>query len=65
MIMLGKYQLTATRGENEILRQDFYDLDEASHAVAEALARYPDCEIRLTQEYTVLASAAPSRRIAC
>jgi hypothetical protein len=56
----GKYQLTATRGEDEILRQRFNDPDEADGAVAEALVRYPDCEIRLTWGYTVLLSAGPA-----
>jgi hypothetical protein len=60
--MIGKYQLTAKRSEEEVLRQGFDDVDEANHAVAEALVGYPDCEIRLTREGTVLLSAAPSKR---
>jgi hypothetical protein len=61
-MMTGRYQLTASRGNDEILRQGFDDLDEADHALADVLARYPDCEIRLTREATVLLSVAPSRR---
>ena len=57
----GKYQLTATRGAVERLRQSFADLDDANQAVAEALVRYPDCGVRLTQGCTVLVSVAPSR----
>jgi hypothetical protein len=60
----GKYQLTATRGENELLRQGFNNHDEASAAAAEALVRYPECEIRLTQVETVLLSVGPSKRMA-
>ena len=56
---LGKYLLTATRGEDEVLRQRFNDPDDADRAVAEALVRYPDCEIRLIWGYTVLLSAGP------
>jgi hypothetical protein len=57
---LGNYHLTATRGEDEVLRQCFSDPDDANSAVAEALVRYPDCEIRLTRRYTVLLSAGPA-----
>jgi hypothetical protein len=35
----GKYQLTATRGAVEVLRQGFDDLEEAHRAVAKALVR--------------------------
>jgi hypothetical protein len=62
--MTRKYQLIATRGADEVLRQGFDDLDQANHALAEVLAGYPDCEIQLTQEGTALLSAAPSRKSA-
>lgn len=55
-----KYRLTATRGEHELSRQGFNNLDEAYRAFCEALARCLDCEIRLTEGDTVLISAAPS-----
>jgi hypothetical protein len=57
----GKYQLTALRGADELLRQGFDQLDDANQAVAEALMRYPECEVRLTQGGTVLISAGPAR----
>lgn len=60
-----KYRLTATRGEALVLRQGFDHLDDANRAVCEALARYLDCEIRLTEGYTVLLSAAPRRSGPC
>jgi hypothetical protein len=62
--MTGKYQITATRSDGGVLRQGFDDLDQANHALAELLARDLDCEIRLTQDGTVLFSAAPSRKMA-
>jgi hypothetical protein len=62
--MTGKYQLTATRGDDEVLRQSFDDIDQANHALADVLARFLDCEIRLMQEGTPLLSAAPSRTMA-
>jgi len=58
----SKYRLTATRREDELLRQDFNNLNEANRAACEALARDLDCEIRLTEGDSVLISAAPSRR---
>ena len=57
----GKYQLTATRGAVEVLRRGFDDLEEAHRAVAEALVRYPDCEVQLIQGDSVVISAAPAR----
>jgi hypothetical protein len=63
-VISRKYQLTATRGSGEVLRQGFDDLDEAGHALADVLARYLDCEIRLTQDGRALFSAAPSRKTA-
>jgi hypothetical protein len=63
--MTGKYQLTATLEEDEVLRQGFDDLDQANNALADVLTRYLDCEIRLTQDGTALFSAAPSRKAAC
>ena len=57
----GKYQLTATRGAVEVLRQGFDDLEEAHRAVAEALMQYPDCEVQLIQGDSVLISAAPTQ----
>jgi hypothetical protein len=57
----GRYQLTATCGDVEILRQTFDDLDEAHRAFSEALTRYPDCEVRLTSRDAVLITAAPAR----
>jgi hypothetical protein len=63
----GKYQLTATRDGVEVFRQGFGDRDEADKAIAEALLRYRDCEVRLTEGGTALISAAPvrSKRAAC
>jgi len=57
----GQYLLTATRGNDEVFRRRFDDLDEAHQAVGEALARYPDCEVRLTSGDAVLITAAPAR----
>jgi len=56
----GAYQLVAIRGGVEVLRADFNDRDEAYRAFAEALARYPDCEVRLTSGDGVLISAGPA-----
>ena len=56
-----KYQLTATRGDVEILRQTFEDLDEAYQAYCEALTQYPDCEVRLTSREATLITAAAAR----
>ncbi len=53
----GRYQLTATRGGVEVLRQGFDDRGEPYAALGEALVRFPDCEIRLTLGDTVLISA--------
>jgi hypothetical protein len=60
----GTYQLTASRGGDAVLRHRFDNLDEANEAVADALVRYRDCEVRLSQGDGVLLSAgpAPSRR---
>ena len=57
----GKFLLTVTRGEIELLRRGFDDLREAHAAASEALRQYPDCEIRLTEGSTVLISAGPAR----
>jgi len=56
----GTYQLTATRGGDEVLRQGFNDLDEANRALCDALLRYTDCEVRLTSGDGVLISAGPA-----
>ncbi len=57
----GNYQLTVARGEDEVLRQRFNNRDDADCAVAEALVRYPDSEIRLTWGGTVLLSVGPAQ----
>ena len=57
----GTYQLTANRGGDEVLRRGFDDRDEANEAVADALVRYRDCEVRLSQGGRVLISAGPAR----
>ena len=54
------YQLTTTRGGDEVLGQAFDNRDEACAAIGEAEARYPDCEVRLTQDDAVLISAGPA-----
>src|SRR6266851_2126193 len=51
----AKYQLTAISGGDEVvLRQGFDDRDEACAAIGAVLARYPDCEVRLTEGDAVL-----------
>ena len=57
----GKYKLTATRGQNVVLREHFDDLLEAHAATGKALARYPDCEVRLKNLDVVLIAVAPAR----
>ncbi len=56
----GRYQLAVTRDGQEVLRQGFDDLHDATGAAAEALVRYPDCAIRLVKGDTALLSAAPA-----
>ena len=56
----GTYQLSVVRGEDEVLRRGFEDRGEANEAVADALARYHDCEVRLSQGDAVLISAGPA-----
>ena len=56
----GAYQLVAIRGGVEVFRAGFNDRDEAYQAFADALARYPDCEVRLTSGDGVLISAGPA-----
>lgn len=56
----GKYQLSTTRGGVEVFRQGFGDRDAAYQALGEALAQYPDCEVRLTDGDDVLISAGPA-----
>lgn len=56
----AKYQLTALRGGIEVLRQGFGDREEADKAIAEALAGYLDCEIKLNEGSTVIFSAGPA-----
>ena len=53
-------QLVAIRGEVDVLREGFDDRDEAYRAFADALVRYPDCEVRLTSGDGVLISAGPA-----
>jgi hypothetical protein len=53
-------QLVAIRGGGEVFRAGFHDRDEAYRAFADALARYPDCEVRLTSGDGVLISAGPT-----
>ena len=55
--MPGPYQLVAIRGEVQVFRADFDDRVEATRALADALVRYPDCEVRLTSGDGVLISA--------
>ena len=57
----GTYQLTANRPKEELLRRSFDDRDEANEAVADALVRYRDCEVRLSRGDGVLLSAGPVR----
>jgi hypothetical protein len=57
----GKFQLSAIRGGVEVLCQRFGDRGKADEAVAEALVRYRDCEIRLTEGRTTLISVAAAR----
>jgi len=57
----GAYQLVAIRGWIEVFRAGFNDRDEAYQAFADTLARYPDCEVRLTSGGGVLISAGPAR----
>ena len=59
-MMPGAYQLVAIRGEVEVFRAGFDDRDEAYRAFADALVRYPDCEVRLTSGGGVLISAGPA-----
>ncbi len=59
-IMPGPYQLVAIRGEVQVFRADFDDRVEATRALADALVRYPDCEVRLTSGDGVLISAGPA-----
>jgi hypothetical protein len=61
VMMPASYQLIATRVEGEVLRRSFDDRDQANQAVAEALLRYRDCEIRLTRDDSVLISAGTKR----
>jgi len=61
----GRYQLTATRGGVEVFRQSFRDRDAAYRALGEALAQYPDCEVRLTDGDDVLISAGPAPSAPC
>jgi len=53
------YLLTATRGTDEILQRSFDDRDQANQAIAEALVRYHDSEVRLSQGDAVFISAGP------
>jgi hypothetical protein len=61
MLPSQKYQLTATRGGVEVFRQGFGDREKADEAIARAMVRHRDCEVRLTEGETALVSAAPSR----
>jgi hypothetical protein len=56
------YQLVATCAGIEISRQVFNALDKANDAWGPALVLYPDCEIRLTNGETVIASAGVTPR---
>jgi hypothetical protein len=60
----GKYQVTATRGKDEVLRQGFDDPASANEAFREALVRYPDCEVKLIEAGVVLISAGPAPPLA-
>jgi hypothetical protein len=53
--------LTATRDSAVVLRQRFQNRAEADQATAEALRSYPDAEIVLQQDGSVLLSAARGR----
>jgi hypothetical protein len=57
---IRSYQLVAIRGGVEVYRAGFDDREEATRALADALARYPDCEVRLTSGDLVLISAGPT-----
>jgi hypothetical protein len=57
----GKFQLSATCGGIEVFRRGFDDREEADKAVAETLAHYRCCEIRLTESGTALLWAGPAR----
>ncbi len=58
-----KFEITITRSPEEVfrLRKGFDHLPEAHRAYELALGRYLDCEIKLRQGDTVLASSAPPR----
>jgi len=53
-------QFVAIRGVVVVLREGFDDRVEAYRAFADALVRYPDCEVRLTSGDGVLISAGPT-----
>jgi hypothetical protein len=55
-----QYRLVAIRGGAEVFRQDFDDRDEAYRALADALVRFPDCEVRLISGDGVMISAGPA-----
>jgi len=55
----GKYQLSTTRDGVEVFRRGFGNRDEACQAVADALVRHRDCEVRLIEGEVVLLSAGP------
>jgi hypothetical protein len=56
----GKYQVTATCGEDGVLRQGFHDPASANEAFREVLVRYPACEVKLIDAGVVLISAGPA-----
>jgi hypothetical protein len=58
----GKYQVTAARAGIEISRQGFDDPASANEAYMEALTRYLDCELRLTDGGTALISVGAAGR---
>jgi hypothetical protein len=60
----GKYPLSVTRDGMLVLRRSLDRLDAANEAIAEALAGYPDCEIKLSEGSTVILSAGPATPLA-
>ena len=59
-MMAVTYELTATCQGVVVMRQTFRHLGQAHAAIEAALARYLDCDVKLTRDDVVLVSMAPA-----